>query len=394
MASLSLSAADAVAEALDRQIAGSERLVARFPDDWTRREELSGLYQRRARLRGSFDDWVRADEAMAGAFAIAPKGSGPHLAAARLDFALHRLSAVEPRLVSYEGRVLVDQPARAEIARLRGDVALQRGDHAGAQAAWEASLAVRKSLAATYGLAQLAWWEARFDDASAFLDVAEALVVAKDAQTLAWLDLQRGLMALDRGRWEEAERHYLAADAHLSGWYLVGEHLAEVRWLMGRVDEAEAGWRRVLAQTDDAPEFLDALAGSLRARGEVAEADALSARAGAAWRALIGHHPEAASGHALDHFLQVDPAIALELARQDAVRRPNGVVRTALAEALLATGDAAAARAEVESVLSTRYRSAALYDVGARAAGALGDEVVAARWGADARALHPKIGDP
>jgi Tfp pilus assembly protein PilF len=379
---------------LDREVARTEELVGRYSDQWTRREELSSLYQRRARLRGAFEDWVRADDSMEAAFRIAPPPSGPQLGAARLDLALHRLDAVEPHLASHEARVIVDQPSRAEVARLRADVALQRGDHARARAGYEESLGLRTSLAATYGLVQLAWWEGRFDEALAGLDRCEDLVVGRDEQTRAWLDLQRGLIALDRGRWEEAERRYVDADAHVPGWYLVAEHLAEVHLLLGRVDEAEAGWRAVIASTGGAPEFLDALAASLRERGVFAEAEALSARADAAWRDMLEHHPEAATGHALDHFIQSDPALALQLARADATRRPNGGVRTRLAEAQFAAGDAAAARSEVGAVLGTPYRSAALFTVGAAAARALGDTALADAWFASARAIDPHAVEP
>lgn len=273
----------AVAE-VDREIAGTEALIAKHGNDWTRREELAGLFQRRARLTGRFADWVRADETLAGAFAIAPEGSGPHLSAARLDFALHRLDKVDAHLAAHERRILVDEVARAEIARIRGDVALQRGDHGAARTFYDASLGIRPSLAATYGLVQLAWWEARFDHATTLLDTCDSLVPGNDENTLAWLDLQRGLLALDRGRWEDAERHYMAADAHFPGWYLVIEHLAEVRAEMGRVEEAERAWRVVIDSTDGAPEFLDALSESRREAGDIATADALAAQASTGWR--------------------------------------------------------------------------------------------------------------
>lgn len=374
----------AAAEGLDREIAGTEALIAKHDNDWTRREELAGLFQRRARLTGRFADWIRADETLVAAFAIAPEGSGPHLSAARLEFALHRLDGVEPHLAAHERRILVDEPDRAEIARIRGDVALQRGDHATARTHYDASLALRPSLPATYGHVQLAWWEARFDDAYALLDTCDTLVHGKDENTRAWLDLQRGLIALDRGRWEEAERHYLAADLHFPGWYLVIEHLAEVRAEMGRIAEAEAAWRAVIDSTGGAPEFLDALAESRRNAGDIQSADALAARAEAGWRDLLSRYPTAASGHAFDHFLARDPAFALELARKDVAVRPNGSVRTRLAAALLANGDAPGARAEVEAVLATPYRSAALYAVGAEAGGPQ-----AADWRSAALAIDP-----
>ncbi len=384
-------AAETLAE-LDRSLAASIVLQAKYDNDWTRLEELVGMHSRRARLTGSFDDWGRADEALARAYAIAPPGSGPHLSAARLDFALHRLDAVEPRLLLWEKRILVDDNARAEIARLRGDVALQRGNHAGARAHYEASLLIRKALAPTFGLAQLAWWEGRFDDALKGLDDVDAFIVGRDPQTRAWVDLQRGLIALDRGRWVIAKQHYRDASAHFPGWYLVDEHLAEVAHKLGHVEDAELLWRSVIERTNGAPEFLDALAGSLHDRGETAEAAALTAAADTAWRVVLQQFPEAATGHALDHFLDAGPPEeALALARADAMRRPNGNVRTRLAQALLGAGLAAEAKSEVEAVLATPFRSAELFAVGARAARETGDVARAEGWAGEAKGINPQM---
>jgi hypothetical protein len=77
--------------------------------------------------------------------------------------------------------------------------------------------------------------------------------------------------------------------------------------------------------------------------------------------------PRATCAHALDHFYKLgsDPAETLELARDNVRVRPNGAARVLLARELLAAGDAADARAEVDAIFLTPYRSADLADLDA-----------------------------
>jgi tetratricopeptide (TPR) repeat protein len=382
--------ADELLAELDGELAGRERLAAEHPDDWTRQELVSGLRSERARLTGSWDDWSRADAALTQAFAIAPAGSGPWLSKARLDFALHRNDQVEASLQAFEKRVLIDVPQRAELARIRGDLALQDGRHDDARAFYLASITLRDTMPAQYGLAQLAWREGRFDEAMAALDTIESDLKVAEPKLRAWLDLQRGLVCLDQGRFAEAERHYDAASAHLPGWYLVDEHKAEIAALQGRIDEAEGRYRDVIARTGGA-EFMDALAGLLQERGAHAEAAALAAQAEAEWRRILVQHPSAAGGHALDHFLDFpgDPQETVALAERNARLRPNGESKVKLARALLAAGRADDARRAVDEVLAGPYRSAELFVTSAEVWRALGDAQRAEADHARARAIDP-----
>jgi len=360
IAEASVPHADLLATA-DARIDASRRAVGKYPGQWLRHEELAGAHLARARLVAGLDDFAAAEGELARAFEIAPKGSGPWLTQARLDYALHRLDRVEISLAAFEGRILIDDPHRAEVARIRGDVALQRGDHADARARYVAAEALKRTEASCFGAVQLHWWEARFDEAKATLDSCEGLVVGDNPTTRAWYDLQRGLISLDAEQLAAAEQHYLDATEHVTGWYLVDEHLAEVRALQGDTAAAEAGYRDIVARTGG-PEFMDALAELLIATGREVEGRDWAAKADAAWRKAIARYPEAAFGHALEHFLAFgkDPAETLEFARLNVAARPNGPARALLARALLRAGDPAAAKAEVEGVLATSYRSAAL----------------------------------
>jgi tetratricopeptide (TPR) repeat protein len=152
----------------------------------------------------------------------------------------------------------------------------------------------------------------------------------------AWLKLQRGLIALDRGRFDEALAMYLAASDALPGWWLVDEHIAEVKQLSGDTAGAKKIYAGVIERTG-APEFMDAQAQILSGEGRHDEARGLRARARAIYEARLREFPEAAAGHALDHFLQdgASPGKALELARRNYETRPYGDAAAALARAWL-----------------------------------------------------------
>jgi Xaa-Pro aminopeptidase len=72
------------------------------------------------------------------------------------------------------------------------------------------------------------------------------------------------------------------------------------------------------------PEFMDALARLLRARGEEARAQAWIAAARRVHEQRLALFPEASWGHALGHFLDFgEPEIAVTLAEMNWRLRPN-----------------------------------------------------------------------
>lgn len=203
------------------------------------------------------------------------------------------------------------------------------------------------------------------------------------------MSLQMGLMDLSRGRYEEALAHYQEADRRFDGWWLVHEHIAEVEVLLGHLDEAERRYRDVVERTNN-PELIDALADLLEQRGHADEAATFRARADARFEEQLEQLPEAAYGHALEHFLEHGtPERALELAEANYRMRPGGEATVRLAQALLRSDRAADARARLEPLLATRYRTAELHATMARAARATGDEALAAEHEGLATAIDP-----
>ena len=375
-------------DALNIQLAAAERADERYPSQWMRVERVAGLYIARARLTGDHDDYLRAEELLERAFEIAPEGSGPLLTRAHLAFTLHRMSDVEPDLAQAERALIVRPTTRADIAGLRGDVALHTGRIEAAERLHREADELDPHAGSAFRVAYDLWQTGRFAEAERWLTLAEARVQGggKDA---AWMALQRGLVHLDRGQLDEALGHYRRADRLFAGWWLVEEHIAEIHALRGEHEEAERRYRELIRRTGS-PEFMDALAGVLEARGEDAEARTWIARATEVYERQLETLPEASYGHALDHFLEHgEPARALELARANHALRPSGEATVGLARALMRSGEAEAAREPLEALLATPYRTAALHATASRLYDATGDATRAAEQAELARAIDP-----
>lgn len=362
----------ALVDTLDRRIDSLHARAADRPDDWLTRMHLGTALLERAGLTNRIEDFERVQQVLDEAFAIAPRGSGPLLLAARFNFSIHRLDVAERYLDQMDARAL-RKPDEHLVARvLRAEIALQRG-HYDVALGGLTEVAAKRPEAAS---AELALYHAKTGNATEaerLLEDALASTTTKDPRRRAWLQLQLGILAMDRGRSLVALEHLRAADAELPGWWLVQEHLAEVHDRLGDHDQAIAIYEELL-RTTELPQLMDALAIAYRHAGRGVQADALVARAAAAWEDQLARLPEAAMGHGLQHHLQFGtPERALGLAEANVALRPGGEAQVALGQAYLRAGRFADALAVARRTLATPYRSAGLHDVAARAHAALGD---------------------
>jgi len=176
------------------------------------------------------------------------------------------------------------------------------------------------------------------------------------------------------------------------GW-LVHEHIAEAEACLGHLERAEEIYRDVVERTDN-PELIDALADVLEERGHDAEARPFRERADRRFEQQLAQLPEAAYGHALEHFLaHGTPERALEIAQANFALRSGGRASVRLAQALIRSGRYEDARARLADVLEGPYRSATLHATASVAARALGDEEGAAEQERLATAINPAIMD-
>jgi tetratricopeptide (TPR) repeat protein len=383
---------DEALAALDKEIAATAKRAEAQSKSWLPLDKLAKLHMSRARLSGSYDDYAAAQAALDQAFARAPEGSGPILTRAALNFTLHRLAPIEADLVRIEAMVIVDDPTRAYVASMRGDVAFERGQYAEARKFYDTARQLSPNNPTV--LAKLAQWHWRagdYDQAVARYREAEQRMLDSSLESRAWIQLQIGLMDLERGRYDDAFEHYRDGADILGGWWLLEEHIAEIATLKHLDKFALDLYTQIIERTGKG-EFLDAKASLLQAAGDQAGAKAQLDQASAVYEAQLKQFPEASYGHALAHYLDFGPpARALELAEANHTLRPGVPAKIALAEARLGVGDVAGAQVIIDEALATSWVSANLSWVGSLVYAQVGDDARAKQLRDQAIALHPTI---
>jgi tetratricopeptide (TPR) repeat protein len=342
-------------------VANASAAAAGAPNQWLMHEILASEYLAKAQLSGSYDDYAAAERALDDAFKVAVTGSGPHLVRASLEFTMHRLAGAERQLDAIDRYVVPpDRAERAEIAAMRGDIAFYRGQYKQALAYYGQADALVPD-AASFRRAIHAARTGNPDRALAYFDQSEKAYRSPTPQTRAYLELQRGIVQLDRGKLDEALEHFRIADRLFPGRWLFEEHIAEVLTRQGKISEAETLYRDIIRRTGH-PEFVDALAGIAAAKGDTATAARLYAQSSTIWARRLKQFPEATYGHAVDHCIaKKDWPCALQLAQKNHQARPFGEAKIALARALLGSGQISQARAMIETVLASPWRTADLH---------------------------------
>ena len=357
---------------MDHGMVYARKRVADQPTDWGAYGDMANLYLGRARLTGSFDDYATAGQLYDKAFAVAAPGHGPYLDRAIYNFTVHRLGAMEPDLHVIDHYAVPDDGITATGEGLRGDIAFYSGHYPEALALYQTS---HKRLVMMSTSFRLAYYWGRMGDpdkARRYLDEAESTVIGPQQQQRGFLEMYRGILALDRGLWDEAEAHFRRADAIFPGSWLVQEHLAMVLALKGEPDQAMTIYRGIADRTN-LPEAADAVAGLYRATGDFANAQSWAARADTLWRKRLAQLPEAAYGHALDHMLAFGtPAETLALALKNYQVRPYADAATQLAWAYMANHRPADALTALAPVLKSGWVSAEPHIVASEAHALLG----------------------
>lgn len=371
---------------LDAAIEAGVALAAKRPDDGLLAAELVSLYQERAYLTGNYDDYRHAERLLGGHGAAATPTAAYCLARARLHYTLHRLRQASTALDSCPPTA-----EAAEVGLLRGDIAMYSGRYREADA-------IYRALANQFGLPQhyvrLALLRGKLGapaEAAALLEAAERRYHGVSATMKAWLKLQRGLVALERGRFDEALAMYRLAGDALPGWWLVDEHVAEVTRLRGDARAAKALYITVVERTQ-APELMDALARLELEEGRTQEARQLTQRARTIYEQRLSEYPEATAGHALDHFLQEKAGSqrALALAQENFRGRPYGDAAIALARAWMLAGKPERAAPLVEAQLEAGWDTAEAHWVLAQALQRSGQAGRAANERAEALRMNPE----
>jgi len=327
---------------LEGQIEVQRASIARDPGSVLAHRDLSGLLYMMARHHGALDEVQRAIDEVSRAIELDPSSAALYVMRAEQAQTLHRFSAARSDLE--RARELGAPAVTVDAVERELDYAQGRYD--------SAIPAIRRAAAdhpTMRTLARLAILEQELGDVAAAeraFDEAEALIRDSSPIPVAWLDLQRGLVAVQNGQLERGVAFLREAVRRTPGYVAAEEHLAETLAATGQLDEAVARYEALIARSN-APQFKAALAELHRRRGRFAEADQLVAAARIAYLQLIENYPEAMAAHATTFFLGDgnDAPRALELALADVRLRPTSRAFTALARAHDANRDPEAARA-------------------------------------------------
>ncbi len=380
-------------QAIDQRLVGHRVLAEVQGGGWLLQDRIANDALARARLTGSFDDYAAAQAALDRGFASAPKGAGPHLTQAVVDFSLHRLARAEAALDAIDHYAVKAEPEIAwEASAMRGDVGFYRGDYAAALRAYGGRQAADES--ASFRMAVLQSKTGHVDEALAAIDRMERASRFPTAQGLANMALQRGALELQRGNWDRAAAHFARAERLFPGFWLAEAHSAQMLALTGHRAQAIARYEAIAARSDS-PEVMDALAGLYRAQGDYPRSRAWADRAGQAWTGRLAQFPEAAYGHAVEHELAFgDPKRALDLALKDHAARPYGMTSIALAWAYLANNRPADALQALAPVQASPWVSAEQHVAAAQAHALLGESGAADAEQQKALAINPRALDP
>lgn len=364
-------------------------------DQWIAFEKLALTLLARARLTGDYGAYQQAADALARAFALAPPKTGPHLARAALNFQVHRLALTEADLDAI-GRYAVPESAgiRSEVEAMRGDIAFYRGRYRLALRHYLDADRLAPSTGIDVRQAVLYSRTGAPRKALTMLDRAARADRFTTPQAAAGLILQRGVVALQSGDWATAESEFAKAARQFRGHWLIDSHVAQMRAASGDIGGAIKAYETILARVPN-PEAMDALAALHRAQGDFAASRRWADRATPLWEDRLRLFPEAAYGHAFEHYLNFgDPARALDLARRNFAARPYGGAATALGWALLANGRAAEALRVLDAVNASHWISAEQHVAAAQAHALRGDGKAAEAERDKALALNPRILDP
>lgn len=374
---------------LDTDIAGIKGLIGKAPTNRLNHERAASALMQRARLTGSYEDYARAETAVATAFEHKP-AAGTLMLRSKLHYTLHRLPEARADFESAKPTADRSPGGVASIEAFEGNLAMQAGDSAKAGKYFQASLQAKRTSANLASVAVFYWKTGDFEQAEALFREALAAYHGKPMEPRAWLHLNLGLLDLDRGRYDDALAHYREAETFMKGYWLIDEHIAEILTLQGKTEEAKTLYLDILNRTSN-PEFMDAMAGILFAEGNDEDAKAYIGKARKRYEEQTAQYPEAAYGHALGHYIEFgdDPAFVLELAKKNYALRPNLEAAVMLAQAQLKAGDAKAAAKALAPTLKSEFKSAELYLTAAEVQARLGKDKKAQAFLEQARTIDP-----
>jgi tetratricopeptide (TPR) repeat protein len=366
-------------------VAGLEAVCRSRPHDVESRVRLSYRLFHQASLTGNMGDFETAETAVRETM----KDYGPRedlcLLKANLDFRFHRLAEVKEDL-----KMAPLLAGRFEGRTLLADIDFQEGRYRESRVGFEQLIEENRTWDS---LARLAHWKGKMGEpgeADQLYLEAEGDLTAKEMRSFAWLELQRGVLAITHGHYEQAGLHYRRAGMAYPGHWQVDEHVAELQAAQGKFDEAVALLKSVIARAPK-PELHQAL-GELYVRmGMPEQAQPWFDSAWAAYMESVGRGNVHYFHHLADFCCDAreQPAEAVKWARKDIALRSNFSTQSALAWALFKAGEVAEALDFIKQALTSGVRDAGIFWTASTLFAATGETGESERYASAANAINP-----
>ena len=346
---------------LNSEFTSSLAAAEQHEDSYLRAARVADLSLTRAQLTGGYEDYANARRWVDEAFERTD-GGGPFSVRASVNLALHQLDSAQRDIDEMRRIPHLYHPA--ETLAMQGDVYFHSSRYDEARETYEKSHRTRPTTPSALRLAHLYWQTGDFERAEHMLDDATRRLPPSAVGQDAYIHLRRGLLDLDRGRYDEAMKHYRDGANVFSGWWLIDEHMAEIQVLQGDTESAKLAYEDLIERTGS-PEFMDALSEIYAEEKQEAKAALWGNKATQVYEERLALLPAATYGHAVDHFLESDPKRALELAQADVALRPSGAARVALAQAYARVGQPKKAVQTIDRVSKSSFSTAESHGIAA-----------------------------
>ncbi len=363
--------------------------VAAQPDDPFTATTLASTLLELARATADLAVYAEAEAIIDEALAVAPESIDAQLVKAQTEAARHDFSSAADRA----NRVLDQDPTDNRALAIRADASFELGDIDRATSDFKALHAQSPSAASASRLSRLA--QLTGDPATAIehavlaLELAQEIPLRPNGAAFYWFQLGSVLWGIgDIDAAADALDRALSIDPGHPG---ATELMATVRTAQGRSDEAKDIYRSLLAD-GGAADLHGQLAVLLQLDGDQQGADEQLQQGRTLGRETMGTFP-AERRHLAGFFVDVEPALALELAEQDLETRQDIYAYDTLAWALLANDRAEEADDAMRSALVLGTIDAELYFHAGAIAAEVGDEARAAAFLSAALETNPRF-DP
>lgn len=355
------------------------------PNDLQARVRLSYRMFHRASLTGVILQLDETNEVLLEAIQQFGPKEDLCLLKANLDFHLHRLADVESDL---DMAPLLS--GRFEARSILADLAFQHGRYETARATLE-QLIVENPTWDT--IARLAHWTSKLgdiDESDQLYVRAEDELTAKQMLSFAWLELQRGMLDFNRGRYEEARTHYRRAEASYPGHWNTQLHFAELFAAEGDFTQAETLLKDVVVRTQK-PELQHVLGDLYLFTDRPKEAEPWLDKALKAYLDSVQCGGVHYLHHLADFFSEArpEPHQALEWAQKDFDMRSNYATQSTLSWAYFSNQQVEEAVEHMRLALQSGVRDCIIFSSASEIYGAAGDVEQSKRFANLALQLNP-----